>query len=131
MHIYLAILFLNGNKLQNKELKFLVLIFDINVLENLRFGKFFQAYMFTSFVFPNKCLSILLKDLNFIPFLSFKPPKRIQEHENLSPSMHDCQYSYGVCVCHFSADFSLTFVFSSARNKQNTKYKDQTLNVSL
>ena len=29
--------FLNGKKLQNKELKFLVLIFDFIVLENLRF----------------------------------------------------------------------------------------------
>ena len=41
MHISLGILFLTGNKLQNKELKFLVLIFDFNVLENLHFGKFF------------------------------------------------------------------------------------------
>ena len=87
--------------------------------------------MFTSFVFLGKGLSILLKDLNFIPFLSFKPPKRIQEYEDLRPFMDDSQYSYGVCVCHFSADTSLTFDFSSANNKQNTKYNDQTLKVSM
>ena len=127
----MVILFLNGKKLQNKELKFLVLIFDYNVLENLRLGKCFQVYMFTSFVYLNKCLSNLLKDLSFSPFLPFEPPKRIQEYENLSLSMLEAQYSSGVCVSHFSVDFSPTFDLSSVNDKQNTKYMDQTLEVSL
>ena len=35
-------LFLNGKKLQNKVLKFLVLIFDFSVLDTLRFSKIFM-----------------------------------------------------------------------------------------
>ena len=78
--------------------------------------------MFTSFVYLNKCLSSLLKDLNFSPFLPFEPPKRIQEYENVSLSMLESQYFYGVCVSHFSVDFSPTFDLNSTNNKQNTKY---------
>ena len=87
--------------------------------------------MFTSFAYFNKCLCNLLRDLNFIPFLPFRPTRRIQKYEKLSLLIHEPQYSYGVCVCHFSVNFSRTFDFSSANNKQNTKDMDQTLKVSL